>query len=138
MKKCLVCLDGSKTSLRALARALDEAGRGADVLAVTAVEALAFFDCTGTDCQQTFTAIMREPKKILAEAEELAQQRGLTIRTRIEAGRPAETIARIARQEQCDEIILGSRGKDEVQNLLLGSVSTRLVQIAPCTVVVVR
>ena len=138
MKKCLVCLDGSKTSLRALARALDEAGRGADVLAVTAVEALAFFDCTGTDCQQTFTAILREPKKILAEAEELAQQRGLTIRTRIEAGRPAETIARIARQEQCDEIILGSRGKDEVQNLLLGSVSTRLVQIAPCTVVVVR
>ena len=81
---------------------------------------------------------MREPKKILAEAEELARQRGLTIRTRIEAGRPAETIARIARQEQCDEIILGSRGKDEVQNLLLGSVSTRLVQIAPCTVVVVR
>ncbi|MGD9609197.1 MAG: universal stress protein [Desulfovibrionaceae bacterium] len=138
MKKCLVCLDGSKTSLRALARALDEAGRGADVLAVTAVEALAFFDCTGTDCQQTFTAIMREPKKILAEAEELARQRGLTIRTRIEPGRPAETIARIARQEQCDEIILGSRGKDEVQNLLLGSVSTRLVQIAPCTVVVVR
>ncbi len=138
MKKCLVCLDGSKTSLRALARALDEAGRGAGVLAVTAVEALAFFDCTGTDCQQTFTAIMREPKKILAEAEELARQRGLTIRTRIEPGRPAETIARIARQEQCDEIILGSRGKDEVQNLLLGSVSTRLVQIAPCTVVVVR
>jgi len=138
MKKCLVCLDGSKTSLRALARALDEAGRGADVLAVTAVEALAFFDCTGMDCQTTFTTIMREPQKILAEAEELARQRGLTIRTRIEAGRPAETIARIARQEQCDEIILGSRGKDEVQNLLLGSVSTRLVQIAPCTVVVVR
>lgn len=138
MKKCLVCLDGSKPSLRALDRALDEAERGADVLAVTVVEALAFFDCAGAGCQETFAAVLREPNKILAEARDLAQQRGVSLRTQAEPGRPAETLARIARQEHADEIIIGSRGKDEVEHLLLGSVSTRLVQIAPCTVVVVR
>ena len=138
MKKCLVCLDGSQPSLRALDRALDEAARGADVLAVTIVEALTFFDCTGKDCEKTFTAVMREPRRILAEAEDLARQRGLTIRTRAEPGRPAETVARIAREEGSDELLLGSRGKGEVEHLLLGGVSTRLVQIAPCTVVVVR
>ena len=47
-------------------------------------------------------------------------------------------MARIAREEGADAIYLGSRGKDDVENLLVGSVSMRLVQIAPCTVVVVR
>ena len=139
MQKCLVCLDGSSLSFRALERALDAAAcTPSDILAVTAIEALAFFDCEGADCETTFKAIMREPKKILAEAAEMAVARGQTIRTRAVPGRPAETVARIAREEGVDAIYVGSRGKDDVDNLLLGSVSARLVQIAPCTVVVVR
>ena len=139
MKKCIVCLDGSQPSFRALERALDEAGCGAtDILAVTVVEALTFFDCDVKDCDTAFAAILREPKKILDEAEEIARARGVAIRTRYEPGRPAETVARIAREEEADEIYIGSRGKDDVENLLMGSVSMRLVQIAPCTVVVVR
>ena len=139
MKKCLVCLDGSELSFRALERALDTAAcTPCDILAVTAVEALAFFDCQGADCEATFAAVLREPKKILSEAKEMAEARGLTIRTQAVPGRPAETVARIARDEGYDEIYVGSRGKDDVDSLLLGSVSTRLVQIAPCTVVVVR
>ena len=102
------------------------------------VEALSFFDCDATDCEIAFAAHLREPKAILAEAEEIARLRGVTIRTRWAPGRPAETVARIAREEGADAIYVGSRGKDDVENLLVGSVSTRLVQIAPCTVVVVR
>jgi nucleotide-binding universal stress UspA family protein len=139
MKKSIVCLDGSQPSFRALEWALDDAAHAdTDILAVTAVEALTFFDCDAKECEITFKSIMREPKKILAEAEELARGRGVTIRTLAEPGRPAETVARIARQEEANVIYVGSRGKDDVENLLLGSVSTRLVQIAPCTVVVVR
>lgn len=139
MRKSLVCLDGSALSFRALERALDAAACSPrEILAVTAVEALAFFDCQATDCEATFKAVLREPNKILAEAREMAEARGLTIRTQAVPGRPAETVARIAREEGVDEIYLGSRGKDDVDSLLLGSVSARLVQIAPCTVVVVR
>ena len=139
MKKCIVCLDGSRMSLRALERALDAARcEATDILAVTAVEALSFFDCAPKDCENTFSHMMREPKRILAEAEEFARERGVTIRTLAEPGRPAETVARIARQEEADEIYVGSRGKDDVDQMLLGSVSARLVQIAPCTVIVVR
>ncbi len=139
MKKCIVCLDGSVSSLRALDRALDEARcRETDILAVTAVEALSFFDCDAKDFETAFAHVLREPRKILAEAEAHAAEQGVAIRTLAEPGRPAETVARIAREEGADAIYIGSRGKDEVENLLLGSVSTRLVQIAPCTVVVVR
>lgn len=139
MKKCIVCLDGSQPSLRALERALDEADCGAtDILAVTAVEALSFFDCGAMDFETAFAHLLREPKKILAEAAAFAADRGVAIRTLAVPGRPAETVARIAREEGVDEIYVGSRGKDDVEHLLLGSVSTRLVQIAPCTVIVVR
>jgi nucleotide-binding universal stress UspA family protein len=139
MKKCIVCLDGSQPSLRALDRALDEVSCSeTDILAVTVVEALSFFDCNAPDFETAFAHILREPKKILAEAVELAAGRGVAIRTLAVPGRPAETVARIAREEGTDEIYLGSRGKDDVEHLLLGSVSTRLVQIAPCTVIVVR
>jgi len=139
MKTNIVCLDGSQPSFRALTRALDAAGCGpVDILAVYVVEALSFFDCSATECDTTFAHILREPKAVLAEAEEIARTRGLTIRTRWEPGRPAETVARIAREEGADVIYLGSRGKDDVENLLLGSVSMRLVQIAPCSVMVVR
>jgi nucleotide-binding universal stress UspA family protein len=139
MKKCIVCLDGSQPSLRALERALDEAACGdVEILAVTAVEALSFFDCDAKDCETAFKHILREPKRILATAEAMARERGMTIRTLAEPGRPAETVARIARQEQADSIYIGSRGKDDLENLLIGSVSMRLIQIAPCTVVVVR
>jgi nucleotide-binding universal stress UspA family protein len=138
MKKRIVCLDGSQPSFRALMRALDEAGDGTAILAVSVVEALSFFDCQAKDCDTTFSHILREPKRVLAEAEEIARARGIALTTRCEPGRPAETLARIAREEGADAIYLGSRGKDDVENLLLGSVSLRLVQIAPCTVVVVR
>ena len=139
MKTLIVCLDGSPLSLRALDRAI-EASRcqPADILAVTVVEALSFFDCNGTDCETAFSHILREPKRVLAEAQAYAAERGATLRTLAEPGRPAETVARIARREKADVIYIGSRGKDDVEKLLLGSVSTRLVQIAPCTVVVVR
>jgi len=139
MKKWIVCLDGSQPSLRALEQALDAGVCGeTEILAVTAVEALTFFDCEATDCEKTFKNILREPKKILAEAEALARESGWTIRTLAAPGRPAETVARIAREEGADAVFVGSRGKDDVENMLIGSVSMRLVQIAPCTVVVVR
>lgn len=138
MKTCIVGLDGSNPSLRALDRALDEAARGADVLAVIVIEALTFFDSGTTENDAAFRSILQDARKVLAAAEEHARHHGVTIRTMAEPGRPAETLSRIARQQGADEIIVGSRGKDEVQHLLLGSVSARLVQIAPCTVVVVR
>lgn len=139
MKTIIVCLDGSPLSLKALERAIVAARcEATDILAVTVVEALSFFDCSAKDCETAFAHILREPKRILAEAEAFAAEHEATIRTQAEPGRPAETVARIARQENADAIYIGSRGKDDVEKLLLGSVSTRLVQIAPCTVVVVR
>jgi nucleotide-binding universal stress UspA family protein len=50
---------------------------------------------------------------------------------------PAHIIAALADRSGADLIITGTRGHGPVAGLLLGSVATRLLHVAPCPVVVV-
>lgn len=50
---------------------------------------------------------------------------------------PAHAIADVATIAQVDLIVLGSVGSGPLKGLLLGSVAHRLLQIAPCPVLVV-
>jgi nucleotide-binding universal stress UspA family protein len=51
--------------------------------------------------------------------------------------RPAHEIVKIAREEGADLIVAGTRGHSLIGGLLLGSVTTRLLHVAPCPVLVV-
>jgi len=53
------------------------------------------------------------------------------------AGGAAHVVAEIAKEKGADLIVAGTRGLGPVSGLLLGSVTHRLVQIAPCPVLVV-
>jgi nucleotide-binding universal stress UspA family protein len=50
---------------------------------------------------------------------------------------PAETIAATAKQLHSDLIVVGTRGHSKLGGLLVGSITTRLLHIAPCPVFVV-
>jgi nucleotide-binding universal stress UspA family protein len=50
---------------------------------------------------------------------------------------PAKTIADSAKELQSDLIVVGTRGHTHLGGLLLGSMTTRLLHIAPCPVFVV-
>jgi nucleotide-binding universal stress UspA family protein len=52
-------------------------------------------------------------------------------------GDAAEQIIEIARRKNADAVVLGRRGRGRLAGLLLGSVSQKVVSLAPCTVVVV-
>ena len=53
-------------------------------------------------------------------------------------GDPVRTIVDTAKARDIDMIVIGSRGRGDLEGLLLGSVSHMVVQLAPCTCVVVR
>ncbi len=57
---------------------------------------------------------------------------------RVRRGRPASTLAQDADRCAVDLLIVGSRGHGPMDALLLGSVSTELVDHAPCPVLVTR
>jgi nucleotide-binding universal stress UspA family protein len=56
----------------------------------------------------------------------------------IEVGPPAEHIVDTAKRLQVDQIIMGSRGLSLLKELLLGSVSERVLRSAHCPVTIVR
>jgi nucleotide-binding universal stress UspA family protein len=57
--------------------------------------------------------------------------------TRSQVGGAAQAIADIASREHSDLIIVGTRGHTPLGGLLLGSVTQRLLHIAPCPVLAV-
>jgi len=57
---------------------------------------------------------------------------------RLEVGQAAEVVCRLAEELGVDLVVLGARGRNPVSRWLLGSVSRRVTEHAPCPVTVVR
>jgi nucleotide-binding universal stress UspA family protein len=77
--------------------------------------------------------------KIHRQADEL-RSAGLDVTLRIETGAApgaAHMIADAAREVDADVVVVGTRGHTAIGGLLLGSVTQRLLHIAPCPVLAV-
>ncbi len=82
---------------------------------------------------------LREAGKAMVEecADQLARA-GYLVNHAPKLGRPADEILTVAEQRKADLIVTGAKGLGAIGRLLLGSVSTRIVQHASCSVLVVR
>lgn len=58
--------------------------------------------------------------------------------TEVQVGEPAEEVVDLARMEGYDLIVMGHRGLSQVKELLMGSVSHRVLHTAPCPVLIAR
>lgn len=57
---------------------------------------------------------------------------------RLEEGVPAAEIVRVARETNCDLIVMGTHGRGGLARLLMGSVAEHVVRKATCSVLVVK
>jgi nucleotide-binding universal stress UspA family protein len=76
--------------------------------------------------------------RLLEGAELKASRSWDSVRAKLLRGSPAVAVARSAKREQADLLIIGSRGITEFQPMLLGTVSRKLLMQAPCPVLVVK
>jgi len=74
----------------------------------------------------------------LAPAGRIAEEMHVPYQTRQEEGHPGSEIGRVAAEEGCDLIVMGSRGLSDVKAFFLGSVSEYVVHHAHCSVLIVR
>ncbi len=126
-----VAYDGTPEAKAALARArqLAEASRAALRILTVVAPPVALPGAVG------YTPINPpEPKQILEQAVAAAGT-AVTVDARRLDGVPAQALAD-ACEEGVDLLVAGSRGYGPMARVLLGSVSTRLINIAPCPVLV--
>ena len=80
----------------------------------------------------------KRQREALAEAEGLLAESGIAVRTAAPVGQAADEIIRTAKEAEADLVVLGARGLNPLQRLVLGSVSTKVLHEAPCDVLVVK
>ncbi|HSQ91498.1 MAG TPA: universal stress protein [Nitrospiraceae bacterium] len=81
---------------------------------------------------------LKEARKLLEQGVRKLIQAGFTAEAVCLRGRPAEEIMKITSKHHADLIVMGAKGLGAIARFLLGSVSTRVVQHATCSVLVVR
>ena len=79
-----------------------------------------------------------ESQKILDECSSIATKKGIVITTTLLEGNPASIILEFSQSEKYEVIIIGSRGMGQFKELLLGSVSSKVIHHSSCPVLLIR
>ena len=72
------------------------------------------------------------------EARGILDQAGIAYQFHITVGDPAEMIVRFATEKQYDLIVMGPRGRGGLKGLLLGSVTSKVMQLSQIPVLLVK
>jgi nucleotide-binding universal stress UspA family protein len=147
MESSIVCgVDGSADSEAALTVAARLADRlGARLVLANVVEyehsqhAPAYAIGPGAVPRVPVADVLAEQERASEQLlERMAKQAKLeTVETRVVTGLAAERLADLADEEHAEFIVIGSRGRGAFKAAFLGSVSTSLIGVARCPVLVV-
>jgi len=134
LKKIVLAVDGSAPSKKAVQFLLRSMRPWMDVpeqepITVTVVHSMPFLNYP--ELRQAGQAIVQQCGSQLAKA-------GYVVEEAPKLGNPADEILNVAQQHKADLIVTGAKGLGAIGRFLLGSVSTRVVQHATCSVLVVR
>jgi nucleotide-binding universal stress UspA family protein len=138
--KILVPVDGSDNSLRAFDQAIFIAkSTGAGLTAMHVIESPPTVYVESQKLLNDLLAKYRaESEKVLDKCEQIAEKSGVKIETVIAEGDAASNIVGYANKEGFNLIIIGSRGLGRFKEMVLGSVSNKVLHHAKCPVLIVK
>lgn len=136
----LVPVDGSDNSYRALDSALLLSEKlGSNITVVNVLEQVPITHIESEKLlSELLEAYRKENQEILSKCSKIATEKGLSIKTILLQGNPASVILDYRKKEKFDLLIMGSRGLGKFKQLILGSVSNKIVHHSPCAVLLIR
>ncbi|MEW6675109.1 MAG: universal stress protein [Nitrospirota bacterium] len=139
MKKILIAHDGSKSSDRALKKAVEIATKfGSTMTVISVIPELYLTELMDVDRTRIFEALTEETKDAMQKIKTSLKDKSIKIKTVIKQGNPAEEILSTAQRMKVDLIVTGSHGRHGAKKFLLGSVSSKIVDYSTCPVLVVK
>src|SRR5690625_1935893 len=137
-KRILLAVDGSDNSLRAA----DEAIKIASTNENSVVELLYIVDFykLQTYLLQTSRRIALEHSRLghLLPYEDNLETENIPYEVKILNGYTGQTISKYANEEDVDVVVIGSRGLNALQEMVLGSVSHNVVKKVEAPVLIVK
>lgn len=137
-EKILAAIDGSPSSEKALAAAVDLAVHYQAELTALSVaevpEVVGMVDEVDELRQSAETRLRQVGEAAVA----YARSRGLTLRSVVVRGHAADAIVRYAEAEGFNLLVVGQHGHSRIARFFLGSTSDRVSEHSHCTVMIVK
>jgi nucleotide-binding universal stress UspA family protein len=140
--RILVPVDGSESALRALRYAIASRERYREPVQIDLLNVqrrIASGNVRRFIPQEQLNEFYQEAgTAALRAARELLESTGIPLTVHIAVGEEPECIARYATERRSDLVVMGTRGMGTISNMLLGSVSARVIHLSPVPVVLVK
>jgi nucleotide-binding universal stress UspA family protein len=81
---------------------------------------------------------MNELKKYLAKEEEQLKDAGLSVRSEVRKGRPAEQIIEYASEKSFNLIVMSTHGRSGLGRWVFGSVASKVLHEASSPILLIR
>ncbi|NMC31729.1 MAG: universal stress protein [Veillonellaceae bacterium] len=145
-QKILLAYDASSDSKEALQWAIDLSLLSRAPLVAVKVEEsdlthrseAMFTEGYGTTLYERFVEMRQLDQEHLKEVVEAGKKKGVTIQTEMLYGHIATAILDYAKTNGVDLIVAGSRGQSALEQMLMGSVSQKLLSLSSIPVLVVK
>jgi len=137
-KHIVIANDGSQGGLKALALACDIAKLHHGALHMISVEEIPNIPASIDEVIETKNEQNHKFHDALAKAKALAEKKGVKLNAEVVAGHPVAAVVAFAKAKKADLLVVGFMGHSALYERLIGGTADRLVQLAPCPVLVVK
>lgn len=137
----LVAHDGSPHASKALDVAIQIAGKFGgklDIVTVVPDLCLATEELSSEECDMVANSLNTEARGQMKKVSEALAAKGLKVDIVIKNGRPAEGIVEAARELKAGLVVVGSHGRHGAAKMFLGSVSSRVAEMADVNTLIVK
>lgn len=143
IKKIVCPTDFSEPAYQGLKTAVELAEHfGAELIVVNAVSPVPIVPGAAAPTGYHIPTVMTEMQTFAENAmDELVSDKipdAVRVKSHVVQGKPADEIAKLAKEEKSDLIVIATHGESGWQKFLFGSVTEKVVRLAPCPVLTVR
>lgn len=137
-KTILHANDGSDHAFKALVLAVNLAKRDVAELHMVSVEEIPPMPEFIEEIRETRAIAARRFHGVIQRARGMAEPDGVMLHTHVLTGHPVRIILDLARELSADLLVIGATGHSALYERTIGSRADRIIQLAPCPVLVAK